>query len=64
MTAAVIFIGVIFYLIWEGLSLYHEDDNIVTITEAVVTACRSRLWILVIIGAVLGHWFWSYCPPC
>jgi hypothetical protein len=61
-TAGFILIVTLAVLGWEALALRSGSDGIVTISEAVVIACRKHLWILVLIGAVLGHWFWSYCP--
>lgn len=63
-TSVIVATATVLLLAWEAVSLYRSDDAIITISQAVTQAARRRPIIVFFFGLLMGHWFWSYWPPC
>jgi ABC-type Fe3+ transport system permease subunit len=63
-TSAILLVVVIGLLAWEVVTLRSSSDSYITISAAVDRVTRKHRWIVLLLGVLLGHWFWPFCPPC
>lgn len=47
---------------WEIITIASAKDSIRTISEVVMRAVKGNPILILLIGVLLGHWFWQYCP--